>query len=353
MIISIFEKNEFHNWCKNNINEHKKSILLRATNLLISVMNNKRTIKRLAVGEIILFENLDCIEIFFNKFEEDSTTIYNTCLVDRCVSFIYDELKLEEICKEQGIKFKDVQDFLQALSKYVTDAAIVEWKMLNRFSLHSVPIISARASATGFFPISYELKELISIVERKVGKKIEFAPGSKSNAIINKKTICCFFDVDDRVQSEYKLAYQLLEIYLYYNKFELVNKECFIDEDNWDISIESFKKALNIILQNKLINMLIDEQYNIYNNSSLCNMLNFKCNEDYVSSTFQYLCYYFTKTNNCPGCKSMTDLIEDKSTCPIVNKLLFSEMEFNIEQLDSSQKHDSIIHDIINSLNLK
>lgn len=347
MHITIFEEKDFVQWCEENINEHKQSILKRACGLLLSTTNNRKDLKSYSIGETILFDNLDSININY-EFTDDNSQIFNTCLANKCLTFSYDITYISEVCANKGINKRHIEFFFNNLSNFVTDSVIVEWKFQRSLTLSCIKVENAKLDKQGFFPVSYYLLDLILVIERMTGKIIKFTSDTTSRLTITKENIICYFSTD-RLESEYLICEQLLSIYFRDKGFFEIDNSYFIDMQNWKYDDDTIKKAMHVILQNKLKSLMISELYPIYYSTMIYSLMNFRSSEEYMSSICRYLCSYSKKNKLCSHCSGLDDIFNKEGGCPLYKEASVLDRFFTLDELSTPEKHDELVLELINS----
>ena len=348
MHITIFEEKDFIDWCKNNkINEYKESIFKRACNYLLCISTSRKSIKGFSDGQDIIFNNLDLIDISYEVADADDK-IYNTCLGDKCLTILYDDLAVKAICEENNISYNIIEKFLNNLSNYITDASIIEWKLYRNLPVSCVKVENSKFGEPTLFPVSYFLLELIALIEMLTRKRVKFTPEKSVYASITKENISCYFS-PNRLETEYLIAEQLLYVYLSIKGFKSIDKNYFMDMKNWAYNTETLIIALHIIIQNKYINLIISEKYPIYSNPSIYSLMNFRNSEEYMTAVCGYLCSYSKKNKLCNHCAGLDDIFNQEGTCPLYKDNSIMDRFFLLSELITPEQHDAAVNELLNS----
>lgn len=345
MHITIFEEKDFIRWCNNDLESYKESIIRRACSLLLSTTNKRKNINIYSIGETILFDNLDNIELNLD-ISEDFSKYYNTVLVDKCITVSYNEELIKSACINSDVSFDNVEYFLNKLFNFITDATIIEWKLFRGLPLPCIKVESSIMEEPGFFPVSYYTSDFIFVIESLTGKRIKFTTDDTVYANVTKENIICYFTTE-RLESEYIICEQLAEIYLQIKGFETVDKMYFTQMKKWKYNESTLNLAMHIILQNKFINLLISDEYPIYNNSALYSWLNFKESECYMSNVLEYLCSYSKKNKLCKHCSGLDDFSCMGDDCPLYKEDSVLDKHFTLEELSTPKKHSVIVDELI------
>lgn len=347
MHITIFEEKDFTRWCQNDIENHKESIIRRACTMLLSTSNKRRDINTYSVGESILFDNLDNIKICY-EVSDDCSKTYNTSLADRCLTISYEESKIKDACFESNVSYSNVEYFFNKLFNFITDAAIVEWKLLKGLSMPCIKVENSIMGDPAFFPVSYHVSDLILVIESLTGKRVKFTCDETDYAKVTKENIICYFSTE-RLESEYIISEQLLQIYLKVKGFFDVDKFYFTDMQKWKYDEETLNMAVHIVLQNKFISLLILEEYPIYKSSTIFSWLNFKESEDYMSAVCRYLCSYSKKHKLCSHCSGLDDIFNNEWNCPLYKDDSILDKYLTLEDLSTPEKHNILAEELINT----
>lgn len=345
MHITIFEEKDFNLWCQNDIENHKESIIRRACTMLLSTTNKRRDINTYSVGESILFDNLDNIKLCYEVSDDYSKT-YNTALANKCLTISYDEAQIKDACLVANVNYSNVEYFFNKLFNFVTDASIMEWKLLRGLPISCIKVESLIMSDPAFFPVSYYMSDLILVIESLTGKKVKFTCEQTDYAKITKDNIICYFSIE-RLESEFIISEQLLQIYLQVKGFYNVDKYYFSDMHNWKYDEETLKMAVHIILQNKFSTLLTIVEYPIYTNSAIYNWLNFKESEDYMSAVCKYLCSYAKKHKLCRHCSGFDDIFNNEYNCPLYKDDSILDRYLNLDDLSTPAKHNMLVDELI------
>lgn len=351
MHITIFEEKDFTRWCQEEANDHKESIFRRACIMLLSMTTDKSLVRHYGVGEPVLFDNLNRVEVNC-EFATDSSSMFNTCLIDKCFSILYDDIYFNDYCKENRIDVETVKFFFDKLSNYVTDAVIVEWKLQKGIQLSFIKVENPDFGDPSFFPVSYHLSDLILVVERLTGKIVKFTPYETLAHTISKEEIWCYF-CPDRLESEYLICEQLLREYLKCKNFMAVDKTYFNHMNNWKYDEEHLKLAINIIVQNRFINLLISQQYPIYTNHMIYSLVNFKISENYMNCVCRFLCGYSKASKFCRHCSGIDEVFSQEGECPLYKDESIMDRFFYLDELMTPEQHIDIVNELIEKFTSK
>lgn len=336
MLISVFEAKGFKNWCSNDINKVKQSIFSRAHKLLMSTVLSRKKTKVYLEGKDFFDKHLDTIEFSYKSTDLDEK-IFNTSLADQCLNIIYDKDKLDTICYNELQKIPRLIEYIDDLSMFIIDSAIVEWKMDKSLPLRLLKVDNPYNEFKGFFPISENLYDLIRVIQSLTEKTIVFKPQYKTSPSINRKTIECYFS-DDRLVSEYLIEQQLFEVYMYIKNYPVIDKSFFADMSNWKYDKDTLEKAVLIILQNKFTNLLSSEVYPIFINPKIYRLLNFKCSDEHMGATYRYLCAFFKKNRLCFNCSGIEDIFDHGDACPLYSNESIVGKFFTLDELATPEK---------------
>lgn len=342
MIITIFEERDFIDWCKKDIDNHKESIIERAYMLLNSNTLSQSKLKRNKTLQEIVLNNLDIININFQEVEEDKH-IFNSCLVYRCTTIVYDEKEFHKKCESNKIQLPVFKEYLNKLSNYITDAAIVEWKLYRKLPFNSIKVAYPRSEHAGFFPISSNLNDLIYSIQVLSGKEIVFTPENIPRAIIGKNTITCYF-TSDRLQSEYVIQQQLFDVYLHYKGYPDVDNYYFIEKQEWTYTKEELKKAINILIRNKMKNLLSTKVYPIFTDDNIYDLINFTFCEAYIYSICSYLCAYCRNNNICTSTETIEDECFETENCALYKENGLIHKIITLEDVSDEKKYTELIN---------
>lgn len=345
MHITIFEEKDFIDWCKDGINDHKESILKRAFNYLLSISTTRKAVKGFTDGEDLIFNNLDLIDISYDVLEGEDR-IYNTCLGDKCLTILYDDFAINDICKEKGINISVMEKFMNNLSNYITDSSIMEWKLHRGLPVSCVKVENSKFGEPTFFPVSYLLFDLIHLIERATLKRIKFTPDKSDYASITKENIICYFS-PNRLETEYIIAEQLMYVYLNISGFEIVDKNHFMNMANWVYDTDALKTAFYIVVQNKFINLTIAEEYPIYSNPTLYSLMNFRNSEEYMSAVCRYICSYSKKNKLCSNCSGLDDIFNQEGTCPLYKDNSIMDRFFYLDEINTPEKQEKAVNEFL------
>lgn len=346
MHITIFEEKDFIRWCQKDIQEHKEAILKRACSFLLCSITSRKDMKGFSDGEDILFSNLDLIEI--NYEVADDNKIFNTCLADKCLTILYDDIAINDICSSKNISYHLVEIFFNKLSNFVTDSAIIEWKLFRGLSIPCVKVENPKFGEPCFFPVSYYLLDLILVLETLTGKRVKFSPNETAYATITKDDIVCYFS-SDRLETEYLIAEQLIKVYLSIKGFKDVDKYYFTDMKNWLYDEETLNMAMHILLQNKYTGIMISDLYPIYTNPMIYSLMNFRSSEEYMSAVCRYLCSYSKKYKLCSHCSGIDDIFNQEGTCPLYKDDSIMDRFFLLSEIATPEQHDLAVKELVDS----
>lgn len=333
MIISIFEERDFISWCKNDIELSKKIIFNRAHILLMSVtLSNKKSKEYTKVKDFIN-NHLDTIELE-HEITNNNKTGFNCCLFKQCINIIYDKPRLLHSARQEGLSTEILKSYMKELSNFITDSVITEWKMIRNLTFNFVKVSYPRSENRGFFPVSSNLKDLIKVIEKLSKKKVIFTPEKRISAEITKTSIICYFSTN-RLDSEYIIQQQLIELYLHFKGYHPIKKTYFTDETTWVLNEENLRDAILLIIQNKFSHLLASEVYPVFNECILYNLLNLKYNEKYITSAIKYICEFNKQNKSCVNCKGIEDIFTTEHECPLYSNSSILTKEFSLNELSS------------------
>lgn len=347
MHITIFEEKDFIRWCQDGIQDHKEAILKRACSFLLCSSSTRKDIKGFSNGEDILFNNLDLIEISYEETDVDSK-IFNTCLADKCLTILYDDFSIQDICLSNNINYSNVEVFFNKLSNFITDASIIEWKLHRGLSIPCVKVENPKFGEPCFFPVSYYLLDLILVLETLTGKAVKFSFDETNYACVTKENILCYFS-SERLETEYVIAEQLIEIYLSIKGFKEVDKMYFTDMKNWSYDDETLALAMHILVQNKYTSIMISDLYPIYKNPMLYSLMNFRSSEDYMSAVCKYLCSYSKKNKLCSHCTGIDDIFNQEGSCPLYKDDSIMDRFFLLSEIATPEQQEKVVKELIDS----
>ena len=350
MHITIFEEKDFKQWSVDKLQDHKESILKRACSLLACSINGRKEIKGFSEIEEILLSNLDSVKMIFET-EENELKMYNTCLVDTYFSIEYTNELINAINESGSINSKIVKVFFSKISNFITDATIMEWKLFRKLPPSFVKVESQRLDEPAFFPVSYYLNDLIFFIESLTGKRVRFTNKKASHPVITKEDIICYFDFN-RITTDYIIAEQLIEVYLYIKDFRTVDKFYFMNEKNWVFSEEELADAMHVVLQNRFTNLMISELYPVYKEQILHEQINFERCKDYMSATCKYFCAYSRKNSLCKDCSGVAEFVTHKQECPLYRDNSVLDKVFTLDELSNPYKQNTLAEELLKDFKL-
>lgn len=349
MLITLFEEQGFSNWCEQSLETFKYTIMDRSYDLLLSVTDNRRNIKNYELYKELLFNNLDLISFHYETVK-DNEIVFNTCLTDKCITLVYDEIILKDFCKELNMKYETLKFFLNNISTYVTDSVIIQWKINNHLPMKTAKVKNRKIEHNGFFPISYNTYDFIDLIQKLCLKQVKFTPEYISTPVIKKDSIVCYFS-PDRLETEYLIQQQLFEVYLYSMDFPYVSKCYFNDKRNWVYTEEALEKALNIILQNQFSILFLYKHYPIFENSTIYDLLNFKSRDCNIATVLEFLCSYARQNSLCSHCSGFEDIFGCEESCILFKDEGISNKRYELKDIDTLEKQKIIVENIKKNFN--
>lgn len=348
MIISIFEKNDFSVWCDKELSKHKYIILEKCIAMLMSTINNKRKLDKIDMLKPIALNSLNEIRLAYRPSNGDDT-ICNSILIHESILLIYNLEGIYAKVRDLGISKNMLGEFFELLSIYITDATVAHWKTIRNLPCSIIKVENARGDK-GFFPISYELGDYITFIERELKKEVVFKAGDIAKTVVKRTCIEIFFP-QNRLKCDYLIELQLFDMWLHSRKYQVINRFAFANQSELELSDDILKDAIMYLLQNRYSTLYFSENYNIWDNNIIAAIISFSCSEDSFFGAYNYICRAFKEKGIC-DCKNLIKFSQKNSDCPIINSCDDIKNINDISLLDTPEKMQKIVDKIFNNISM-
>lgn len=347
MIISVFEKPSFYEWCNSKLHKNKRMIIEKAIFMVKSTTNHKKELDIIDILSDTILDSLNEIRLMFRENEQNNS-ICNSILVYESISLIYNLDGIYTKLLSTNISKVKVSQFFESLSLFITDATVAHWKTINNLPCPIAMVENTRGDK-GFFPISYELGDYISLIKKELGKEIVFKSGSTVNTTIKRKSIELYFS-KNRLKCDYLILLQLFEVWLHHNGYSVKSRDIFSNQESLPVSQEYLMDAILYLLQNKYATLYFNSNFCIWDDSAVGGIVSFSCTEKSFFGAFNYICRVFKENISSCKCKNLDLFGELSETCPIIQCCDEIISINNVDVLDTPEKMKKIAESVFNKI---
>lgn len=342
MIISVFEKQQFTEWCQKELPKHKYVIIEKGICLLKSTINDIRKLESIdKIAELIL-DNLNEIRIVYQK-TTDEKSLRDSILITEALMLAYNFEGIYKKALDNNINKAHLVEFFNLLSIYITDATVAHWKTIRKLHCNLIKIENNRGDK-GFFPISYELGDYINFIKKELKKEIVFISGELTkNTVIKRNCIEVYFP-KNRLKCEYSIQLQLFDMWMHHKKYQVINRYAFANYSKLELSNEILRDCIMYLLQHKYSTLYFQQNFSIWDDKTTGAILAFACSEDSFFGAYKYICSMLRPRGCGEECDSLLTKFRDiDNTCPI-HKYCGDIMKLSdISLLDTPEKMEELV----------
>lgn len=316
MIISVFEKQQFTEWCQKELPKHKYIIIEKSIYLLKSTINDVRKLESMDKMTELILDNLNEIRIIYQQ-STDEKSLRDSILITEAFMLAYNFEGIYKKAIENNINKNHLIEFFNLLSIYITDATVAHWKTIRNLPCHLIKIENIRGDK-GFFPVSYELGDYINFIKKELKKEIVFKSGELTkNTVVKRNCIEVYFP-KTRLKCEYSIQLQLFDIWMHHNKYQVINRYAFANYSKLEKTNEILRDCIMYLLQHKYSTLYFQQNFSIWDDKTTGAILSFACSEDSFFGAYKYMCSMLKKQCCNEECDSLLAKFRDlDDTCPI------------------------------------